>query len=69
MSTKTLHIAEISCQHCVNNIKNELLEMPGVISINGDVAARNIIINWEQPASLSDILNILDEIGYPADKD
>jgi copper chaperone CopZ len=69
MSTKTLHIPEISCQHCISNIKNELVEMPGIISVNGDVAARNIVINWEQPASLSDILNILEEIGYPADKD
>jgi hypothetical protein len=43
--------------------------MPGIISVNGDVTARNIVVNWEQPASLSDILNILEEIGYPADKD
>jgi copper chaperone CopZ len=67
MSTKTLHIPEISCQHCLNNIKNELAEMPGIISINGDVAAKNIVVDWQQPANLSDILNILKDIGYPAD--
>ena len=68
MSSKTLHIPDISCSHCVNNIKNELGEMPGVVSVSGDVESKNIVINWEQPASLSDILEVLQDIGYPADK-
>jgi copper chaperone CopZ len=66
MSNKTLHIPEISCQHCLNNIKNELASMPGVVSVNGDVTAKNIVVDWQQPANLSDILSVLADIGYPA---
>jgi copper chaperone len=68
MSSKILHIPEISCQHCLNNIKGELAGMPGVVSISGDVAAKNIVIDWQQPANLSDILSVLNDIGYPADE-
>ena len=69
MIIKTINISEISCVHCIDNIKNELQDMPGVISINGDVAAKNITIKWEEPANLSDIIEILQDIGYPPDPD
>ena len=68
MPCQTLHISDISCNHCINTIKDELGEMPGVISISGDVAAKTITINWQQPASLNDILTVLEDIGYPTDK-
>ena len=68
MPSKTLHVPDISCQHCVNNIKNELAEMPGITSVSGDAAEKNIVIKWQEPASLSDILSVLEDIGYPADK-
>lgn len=68
MSRQTLHIPDISCNHCVNNIKEELGEMPGVVSVTGDAAAKTITVTWEQPAGLNDILTVLEDIGYPADK-
>ncbi len=68
MPTQTLHIPDISCNHCVSNIKNELGEMPGVTSVNGDANAKTITISWQQPAGLNDILTVLEDIGYPADK-
>ena len=68
MPCQTLHIPDIFCNHCINSIKNELGEMPGVTSISGDAAAKTITISWQQPASLNDILTVLEDIGYPTDK-
>lgn len=67
MSSQTLKVPDISCNHCVNNIKNELEEMPGVSSVSGNAAEKTITISWQQPASLNDILSVLDDIGYPAE--
>ena len=68
MPSKVMHIPEISCTHCINNIKNELQDMPGIVSVDGDVAAKNIAVKWEGPANLSDIIEILQDIGYPPDQ-
>jgi copper chaperone len=68
MPSQTLRIPDISCTHCVNNIKNELGDMPGITSISGDAAAKTITVTWQQPAGLNDILTVLEDIGYPVEK-
>lgn len=66
MERETLSIPNISCGHCVMSIKNELSEMEGVKSVNGNPEAKSIDIEWESPASLEKIKETLKEINYPA---
>ena len=66
MAKDTLTIPNISCGHCVNAIKNELSEMAGVKSVEGNPAAKSIDIEWEDPANLDKIKDTLKEINYPA---
>jgi len=66
MEKRTFSIPNISCNHCVNNIRNELAEMEGVKSVIGDPHAREITVEWEEPASLERIRETLKEIDYPA---
>ena len=67
MPSQTLHLPEIFCGHCVDRIQSEMSEMPGIISVKGDAAAKTITITWEQPAGLNDIITVLADMGYPAD--
>jgi copper chaperone len=67
MEKQTLSIPNISCGHCVMAIKNELGEMEGVASVEGDVESKRIVVEWELPASLGKIKETLKEINYPAD--
>jgi copper chaperone CopZ len=42
MEKETLTVPNISCGHCVMNIKNELSEMEGVNSVDGSPEAKRI---------------------------
>jgi len=66
MEKKTLSIPKISCGHCTSAIENELREMAGVISAKGDILSKTVTVEWEKPASLQKIVDILKEIAYPA---
>lgn len=66
MEKETLSIPNISCGHCVMSIKNELSEMEGVKSVEGNPETKSIDVEWESPASLEKIKKTLKEISYPA---
>ncbi len=67
MEKTTLKIPNISCGHCVNSIKNELIEIEGIKSVDGDPGDKTVIIEWENPATMDMIKDKLKEINYPAD--
>lgn len=66
MEKETLSIPNISCGHCVMTIKNELSEVDGIKSVEGDPDAKSIVIEWDSPASIEKIKETLKEINYPA---
>lgn len=66
MEKKTFSIPNISCGHCVMSIKNELDELAGVSSVEGDAKNKRITVEWESPATLEKIRDTLKEINYPA---
>lgn len=67
MENTTLNIPNISCGHCVNSIKNELIEIEGVKSVDGDPGDKTVTIEWENPATMDMIKDKLKEINYPAE--
>jgi len=66
MNEKTFSIPNISCHHCTNTIRNELMELQGVTVVSADPRTREVSVSWEAPASLEQILDTLREINYPA---
>ncbi len=66
METKTFTIPNMSCGHCVSSIKNELGEIKGVKSVEGDPQNKNVTVAWEAPVTLDQIKATLEEINYPA---
>jgi copper chaperone CopZ len=64
---QTLTVPNISCGHCVMSIKNELSEMEGVKSVDGNPEDKSITVEWESPASLEKIKETMKEINYPAE--
>lgn len=67
MESKTVNIPKISCGHCLMNIKREVSELPGVQSVEGDVAAKKVTVQWEAPATWDKIAETLKDAGYPAE--
>ncbi len=66
MENQTFSIPNISCGHCVMSIKNELSEMEGVATVDGNPENKTISVEWDSPASLETIKGKLTEINYPA---
>jgi copper chaperone len=66
MENKTFSIPNISCGHCVMSIKNELSELEGVKTVEGDPERRTVTVSWESPTTLQTIQDTLKEINYPA---
>jgi len=66
MEEKTFSIPKISCGHCVMAIKNELGEMEGVASVEGNPEKKQITVRWKDPANEASIKEALAAIDYPA---
>ena len=59
-------VPNISCKHCVMTIKNELSELEGVLSVEGNAENKSITVEWDNPSTLEKIRDTLKEINYPA---
>lgn len=68
MEDKTMHVSAISCGHCTKTIERELRELPGVKAVTADPVTKNVLVQWESPATLAAIYDLLLDLGYPADK-
>lgn len=66
MEKKTLKIPNISCNHCLMTIKNEISEIDGVSEVNGNAETKNVEVAFDAPATLEKIKAVLEEINYPA---
>jgi len=64
MEEKTVTIPKISCKHCIMAIKNELEDIKGVESVNGNPATKRVTITLQPPANWGKIVQTLNEIGY-----
>lgn len=65
METKTFSVPNISCGHCVHTIENELSELAGVKNVHADQTSKNVVVEWEAPATVDSIKQLLAEINYP----
>ena len=65
MANKTFEVPNIHCMGCVQAIKNELRELEGVATVNGDARGQTIEVEFEAPATWEAIVAALTEIEYP----
>lgn len=66
MKTVTYSIPNISCGHCVHTVKTEVGEIDGVSIVEANLDLKTATITFDPPATEEKILNVLDEINYPA---
>jgi copper chaperone len=64
MKTVTLNIPSITCAHCVHTISTELMSITGVKKVTGDENKREIVVEFDSPATLEIIRDVLTEINY-----
>jgi len=54
--------------HCVHTIKTELGEHEGVKSVEADPATKQVVVDFDAPATPASIESLLAEINYPVKK-
>ncbi len=68
MSTKTFSIPAISCGHCVHTVEREIQGITGVKSARADEKSKQVVVEWDNPATWEQIKNALVEIEYPPEE-
>lgn len=64
MQSKTVTVPNISCGHCTHSIEMELNDLAGVQSVKADIASKQVVVNWDDPATWEKIKATLVEINY-----
>ena len=65
MTTETLSVPDISCDHCRHTIETAVGRLPGVRAATVDVGARTVQITYDETAlTPATIRETLSEEGY-----
>jgi copper chaperone CopZ len=63
-----LKVPNISCDHCVRTIEMELGDISGVVNVKANSDSKSVVVEFGDPAHEEDLLNLLEEINYPASR-
>ena len=63
-STTTFRVAGMTCGHCVGAVTEEVTKLPGVASVDVDLASGQVTVTSTAPLDDVDIAAAVDEAGY-----
>ncbi len=64
METKTFEVPNVGCNGCVSTIKNEVSELDGVTSVDGNPDTKMITVTFGSPTTWETIVSKLKQIDY-----
>lgn len=67
MTTTVVHVAGMTCSHCVNAVTEELKELAGVRDVTVDLVAggtSNVSVTSDAPLDGEAVRAAVDEAGY-----
>ena len=68
MATTVLTVPDISCEHCERTITNALTPVAGVYSVNVDIPARQVRVDYDEArVSVDQMKDVLQEEDYPVE--
>jgi copper chaperone len=65
MQSKTVTVPNISCGHCTHTVEMELNDIAGVNSVKADIDSKQVVVEWGDPATWTQIEAMMVEINYP----
>jgi copper chaperone CopZ len=65
MQSKTVTVPNISCGHCTHTVEMELRDITGVNSVKADIDSKQVVVEWGDPATWTQIEAMMVEINYP----
>jgi copper chaperone len=68
MSSVTLNVPDISCEHCKRMITNALQPVEGVRSVRVDIPGRQVRVDFDEArVSVEHMTHILQDEAYPVE--
>jgi copper chaperone len=64
MSTAVYTVTGMTCGHCVNAVTSELSKLPGVTSVDVDLASGSAKVESTEPLDVETVRTAVDEAGY-----
>ncbi len=64
MTTTTYRVTGMTCDHCVRAVTTELVLMPGVRSVDVDLAVGAVTVTSDGPLDQEEVREAIDEAGY-----
>ena len=64
MTTTTYRVTGMTCDHCVRAVTTELVLLPGVRSVNIDLAEGAVTVTSDGPLDQQEVREAIDEAGY-----
>ena len=64
MTTETFVVSGMTCDHCVRAVTTEFVLLPGVRSVDVDLASGEVTVVSDAPLDRADVRNAVDEAGY-----
>ncbi len=64
MSTTTYTVAGMTCSHCVNAVTQEVSAIPGVRTVDVDLASGAVTVTSDAPLEQAAVAAAVEEAGY-----
>lgn len=64
ITTATYMVTGMTCDHCVRAVTTELVLLPGVRSVDVDLAEGAVTVTSDGPLDLEQVREAVDEAGY-----
>ena len=64
MSTVSYTVVGMTCGHCVNAVTEEVSQVPGVTSVDVDLATGGLTVTSGAPVDESAVRTAVEEAGY-----
>ena len=64
MVEKAYRVPDISCEHCVGAITDELTRIDGLQVVNVDLATKQVVVRYEDSVTEDEIVTGIEDAGY-----
>ena len=62
---KILNVDGITCEHCVDTIKEAVEILDGVLRVDVDIAQKQVVVEFdEKMAKSEDLIEKIEEVGF-----
>ena len=64
MTTTTIQVQGMTCEHCVRSVEEELGAVGGVTEVHAELATGTVTVQSEGPLDDGDVAAAVEEAGY-----